>query len=233
VPGGRSVDQDQVGDALLLDLLDLAEDEDVADPGDRPGHDVDDPGRQESLGEALHPVVVEVFEQSVVGRDGPGVDDAWWNHRPLVDRPGSQVGGAGGVQHLTGIAEPPGTAEGGRDPGPALQLDHQDGQAGAGGQVGQCGHHGGLADTALAGHDQDPALAAEGADVHDAPSVVSAFAGPAPPQVGADFGIPLFRIATHGAKAAEFVAEPPPTSCFARRRGVRSRSTGCTEGGIG
>ena len=157
----------------------------------------------------------EVFEQGVVRGDGPGVDDPGRDHRHLVGR-AVEVGGPGRVQHLAGVAEAPGTAEGRGDPGPALQLDHEDGQAGTGGQVGQRSHHGGLADPPLPGHDHDPALAAEGADVHDVTSVVSALAGPAPPLVRADFAASHPRNATLGAKAVEIVVEPRFTSCVAR-----------------
>ena len=76
-------------------------------------------------------------------------------------------GGAGRPQHGTGVVERAVLPEGDGQPFPALQLDDQHRKPGAGGQMGQGRHHGRLAYPALAGHDQDPALAEEGADIHD------------------------------------------------------------------
>ena len=81
--------------------------------------------------------------------------------------------GAGRAEDRPVVAQVAVLAEGGGDARLALELDDQDRQADSGGHAGQGRHHGGLAHAALAGHDQDLALAAEGADVHDARSVVS------------------------------------------------------------
>ena len=69
------------------------------------------------------------------------------------------------------VGEGAGPAERGRDPRLALELHHQDRQAGVGRHPGQSGGDGGLAHPALARDHEDPALAAEGGDVHVRASV--------------------------------------------------------------
>ena len=167
VAGGRGVHQDQVGLAASLDLLHLPEHQDVPDARDGAGHQVDDPRRHQAFGDPLQAVVGQVFEQRIVGGDSPGPDGAG------RDAPGPVRAGAivrcrpGRLQHRFGVVEPVARPEGGRHSAPALELDHQHRQAGARGQVGQRRDHGRLAHASLAGHDQDPALTAERADVHD------------------------------------------------------------------
>ena len=78
VAGGGGVHQDQVGGALALEALHLAQDEDVPDAGDGRRHHVERPRRHQALGDPLHPVVGEVLEQGVVGGDPPGP------HRPAA-----------------------------------------------------------------------------------------------------------------------------------------------------
>ena len=72
VAGGGGVEHDQVGGLAPLELLDLAEDEDVLDAGRGRGHHVDGPARREPPRDPAHAVVLEVLEQGVVGREGAG-----------------------------------------------------------------------------------------------------------------------------------------------------------------
>ena len=81
--GGGRVDDDQVGDRLALELLDLAEDEHVADARDGRRHHVDHPRADQPFGDAAQAVVLEVLHQGVVGRDPPGP------HRALSRRRGA------------------------------------------------------------------------------------------------------------------------------------------------
>ena len=73
VAGGGRVEHDQVGRAGPLELLDLAEHEDVLDAGRGGGDDVERAARCTSrLRDPAHAVVLEVLEQRVVGRERPG-----------------------------------------------------------------------------------------------------------------------------------------------------------------
>ena len=68
-PAAGGVEHDQVRDARKLELLDLAEDEDLPDARDRRRHDLEHPGRDEALGDALEPVVLQVLDEGVVRCD--------------------------------------------------------------------------------------------------------------------------------------------------------------------
>ena len=74
--GGRGVHHDQVGGAVPLQLLDLAEDQDVADARDGGRDHVEDPGVRQPLGDPSQAVVLEILHQRVVGREPPGPDRA-------------------------------------------------------------------------------------------------------------------------------------------------------------
>ena len=76
--GGGGVEDDQVAVAGPLELLDLAQHEDVLDAGRGGGHDVERPGGHQAPGDPAHAVVLEVLEQGVVGgeRAGPHVGRA-------------------------------------------------------------------------------------------------------------------------------------------------------------
>ena len=56
----------------LLELLDLAQDEDVLDARGSGGHHVDRPRAGQALGDPAHAVVLEVLEQGVVGGERAG-----------------------------------------------------------------------------------------------------------------------------------------------------------------
>ena len=75
-PGGRGVHQDQVGDAVPLQLLDLAQHQHVADARDGGGDHVEDPRAGQPLGDPLQAVVLEILDQGVVGREPAGPDRA-------------------------------------------------------------------------------------------------------------------------------------------------------------
>jgi hypothetical protein len=77
---------------LPLELLDLAQDEDVPDPGDGRGHHVEGARGDQPLGDPAHPVVGQVFEEGVVGGDPPGPD----RPGPPVPARRSRSGGGGG-----------------------------------------------------------------------------------------------------------------------------------------
>ena len=74
VPGGRGVHHDQVGHLVALELLDLAQDQHVADAGDGGGDHVDHAGADQALGDPLQAVVDQVFDQGIVGGDPAGPD---------------------------------------------------------------------------------------------------------------------------------------------------------------
>ena len=74
-----------------LELLDLAQHQDVADPGDGGGDDVDDPGRDEPARDPMEPVVAQVLEQRVVGGD-PASARPSPARRRRVSRPRSRAG---------------------------------------------------------------------------------------------------------------------------------------------
>jgi len=113
-------------------------------------------------------VIGQVLEEGVVAGDRPGPDSAPGDGRTRVLVVLQDGLRSGRLEHCPVIVEGDVAAESGGHSWPALELHHQDGKAGAGGQTGQGCHHGRLSHAALAGHDQDPALAVESADVHDA-----------------------------------------------------------------
>ena len=174
VAGGRGVHQDQVGGAVPLELLDLAEDQHVADARDGGRNDVEDPGVRQPLRHALQAVVLEILHQRVIGREPPGPDRAGRDPGPV--RAGRSTRHRGCQQDFV-VAQVPLAAEGGRDARLALELDDEHRFACSGSHLGQCRAHRRLAHAALAGNDDDVALCAEGTHVHAGPSVV---AGPRP-----------------------------------------------------
>ena len=145
VPGGGRVEHDQVGDAGPLELLHLAQHEDVPHAGHRGGDDVERARPTEALRDPSHTVVVEVVEQGVVGGE---------RARP---QPRSEL------RFLVGER---GLAEARREPRFALDLDDQHAHARAGRCGGQRGGHRRLADPTLARHDHDPGGRAEALEVH-------------------------------------------------------------------
>ena len=155
-PVAGRVDQDQVGHLGPLQLLDLAQDQDVPDAGDRGRHHVQDAGVRQPLGHALQPVVLEILDQRVVGRQAPGP-------HPLG-------------QGLLLVAQVVPPAEGRGDPGLALELDDEHRFPGVGGHARHGRGHGRLADATLAGQHEDVALSQEGPHVHVAPSVLAVLA---------------------------------------------------------
>ena len=166
VTGGRGVHQDQVGDAAALDLLDLPEHQDVPDAGDGPGHQVDDPRGQQPLGHPAHPVVGQVLEQGVVGGDGPGPDRARRDGGGRRSSSSSSTGvGPGRLEHRPGVVE--GLVAARRRSAtpsrPSSSTTRTDSPAWAA-RWARAATMVVLPDPALAGHDQDPALATEGAD---------------------------------------------------------------------
>ncbi len=74
VARGRRVDDDQVGGAGLVERLDLPEHEDVLHAGNGVGDDLERPRRDQSLGDPLHPVGLEVVDERGVGREEPRAD---------------------------------------------------------------------------------------------------------------------------------------------------------------
>ena len=117
VAGGGGVEDEHVGRLGPLQLLDLAQHEDVADAGGGGGDDVERSGRHQALGDPGQPVILEVLEQGAVGRDGAGPDV------------GRTLGPAALVEHEVVVpelvvAEHPGQAR------LALDLDHEGRPAG-------------------------------------------------------------------------------------------------------
>ena len=166
VAGGRRVDHDQVGDGRPLQLLDLAQDEHVADAGDGGRHHVEHAGAGQPLGHPPQAVVLEILDERVVGGEPPGPHRA----SPAAGaRPGRRQ-----QDLLVAQVLPP--AEGGGDPGLALELDDEDRSARLGSHAGQRRAHRRLAHATLAGDDEDVALCAEGPHVHAGPSVVAGLA---------------------------------------------------------
>ena len=72
--GRGGVDHDQVGAALLLETLHLAEHEDVLHPGDRRRDHVERAGLDQSLRDPLQPVVLEPVAERRVGGEGAAPD---------------------------------------------------------------------------------------------------------------------------------------------------------------
>ncbi len=165
MPGRRRVDHDQVRHLRPLQLLDLAQDQDVPDAGDGGRHHVQHPRVRQPLGHALQPVILEILDQRVVRCQPPGP-------HPFGQR-------------LLSVAQVVGPAEGRGDPRLALELDDEHRFSGVGGHARQRRGHRRLADATLAGHHEDVALSTEGADVHVGPSVVAVLATPIarPPKI--------------------------------------------------
>ena len=69
VAGGRAVDDDDVPLAAALELLDLAEHDDVVDARRGRGHDVDHAGRRQPLGDPPEAVLAEVLLEGGRRRD--------------------------------------------------------------------------------------------------------------------------------------------------------------------
>ena len=70
--GGRGVEHDQIGSPTALELLHLAEDEDVADARCGGGHHVEGAPGHEASGDPAQTVVLQVLQQGVVGGEHPG-----------------------------------------------------------------------------------------------------------------------------------------------------------------
>ena len=152
VAGGRGVHHDEVGHPVALELLDLAEDQDVADARDGRGHHVDDPRGDQPPGDPLEAVVGQVLEEGVVGGDAPAPDAA----------------ARGREQAGLLVAEGPGTPKAAPSPArPSSSTSRTERPASAAMRADGRGHRG-LAHAALAGHHQHAALSAEGGDVHPA-----------------------------------------------------------------
>ena len=155
VTGRGGVEHDQVGDARPLELLDLAEDQDVLDTGHRRRHDVDGPAVHQPLRHPPQPMVLEVLEQGVVGRErarphvGLAAAPAWREHDLLVAEAGR--------------------AERRRQPALAFDLDHEGPEPGACGHQGERGRDRRLAHTALARNDDDAGLLAEARWIQPSP----------------------------------------------------------------
>ena len=113
VAGRGGVEEDQVLVPAALELLDLAQHEDVPDARHRGGHDVEQTGRHQPVGDPLQPAVAEVVEERVVGGDRAGP------HPGVVGRRGDQL-------HLV-VGEPVG-GEHRAHPALALDLDDQGAQ---------------------------------------------------------------------------------------------------------
>ena len=113
VPGRRHVDHDQVRHLRTLQLLDLAQDQDVPDAGDGGRHHVQHPRVRQPLGHALQPVILEILDQRVVRCQPPGP-------HPFGQR-------------LLFVAQVVGPAEGRGDPRLALELDDEHRFSGVGG----------------------------------------------------------------------------------------------------
>ena len=152
--GGGRVEHDEVGVAAPLELLHLAEDEDVLDAGGGGGHDVEGAGGHEPLRDPRQPVVAEVVEQGLVGgqRAGP--------HLALAGRsPARRQHGLVVVERL--LAEHRGQAR------LALHLDDEGGQPDPSGGPGDRGGDHRFADAALPGHDEQPRCSEEATRIHD------------------------------------------------------------------
>ena len=155
--GGGRIQEEQVGLPHPLQLLDLAQDEDVLDARRGGGHHVQGAGRHESTGDARQAVVAEVVEQGVVGRERAGP------HLAVPVRPPTRV------EDGLVVVEGPLAVHGGQTRLP-LDLDHQRGQADACGGPGQRGRDHGFAHTALPGNDDQPRCSEEARGIQEPPS---------------------------------------------------------------
>ena len=149
---GGSIDENQVELGLLVgNLLDLPQQQDLSDPRDGAGDDVDHAGGEQPARQPAETVVVEVLEQRLIGGDSPG------RHEPTA---------LSLVEPSSGVVELPVEAEGPANLGPALKLDDQDTTP----LVGKCAGHGcsnrGLAHPTLAEEEGDPSLRSEVPEVH-------------------------------------------------------------------
>ncbi len=146
----RRVQQQQIRFARPLELFHLAEYEDLADARDGRRDDVENPRGDEPLGDPAEAVVHEVLEEGVVRRDHTAV------HR---------AGSAGVQQHFVVAEGDLGAEEHGKGAG-VVEADDEDLEARIGGHAGKRRRHRRLPDATFAGHDEDPALAAELCPVH-------------------------------------------------------------------
>ena len=134
------------------------------------------PEDMQAFGHPPHSVVGQVLEEGVVRGDRPGLDGA----------PGTAVRVLVVILEVVGTGrgqDRPGVVRGARcapnadgTPGRPSSSTTRTERPSMGRHPGQGGDHGRLAHAAFAGHDQDVALAAKGADVHDVRSVVPASA---------------------------------------------------------
>ena len=157
---GRGIHQDQVGDAVPFELLDLAEDQHVSDARNGGRNDVEEAGAGQPLRHPFQSVVFEILDERIIRGEPPGP-----NRAPSARCTRRQQGLL--------VAQVPVATEGGRDARLALELDDEHRFACSGGHPGQRRGHGRLAHATLAGNDEDVALCAEGIHVHAGPSVVA------------------------------------------------------------
>jgi hypothetical protein len=142
VPGGGGVEDQQVGHAVALHLLDLAEHEDVADAGDGGGHHVEGARADEALGDAAHAAPLEELHEGFVGGEGAGPD----------------LGGAGvgvGVGEGDLVVGEVGLVVHGGQPDLPSTSTISDAQAAACGRERDGRRYRGFADTALARNDDE------------------------------------------------------------------------------
>ena len=69
VTGSRRIDNDQIGDLLLLQRLDPPEHEQVLDAGRRGCHDFEQPGLRHALRDASETMCREPLDQCSIGGD--------------------------------------------------------------------------------------------------------------------------------------------------------------------
>ena len=141
--GGGGVEHDQVGHAGPLELLHLAEHEDVLDARGGGGHHVEGAAREQAAGDPVQAVVLEVLEEGVVGGEQAGPDV------------GRALGATAGMEHDLVVAEGRSAVEA-ADAALALDLHDEGRQPGARRGPGQGGAHGAFADAPLPGHDEHP-----------------------------------------------------------------------------
>ena len=144
--GRRTVEHDQVSVAAPLELLHLAQHEDVLDAGRRRRDDVEHSGVGQPLRYPPQAVVVEVLDQCPARRDRPTADPAGALRSEVVAEHRLVVG-----EHIVGVA-----TEQARQPGLALDVDDEHAQSGLGCRARQHSRYRCLPDTALAGNHQQP-----------------------------------------------------------------------------
>ena len=150
--GRGRVEHDQVRGAGTLELLDLAEHEHLADAWDGRRHDLEHAARHQALGHTPQAVVLEVLHEGVVRGDHPAPHAPWPVERLVEHR---FVVVEGGLQ-----------PEQARQPACVVELDHEHLEPGIGRHPSERRRDGRLADTALAGDDDDVALPAECLAIH-------------------------------------------------------------------